>query len=1122
MSKSRWLAVVHPRAGALVAPVFCAFIFLTAGQTTALAQTGPATDELGLQPNRQYVQLLPFERIDTATGNVLLTFSDMTLRGNNGWDLSFERGFNNQVSGPGALPWRFGIAGVPMRVVEKVRPTNSQNIVQTIVGERQWAPYFELVDGSRAETTFVQTPDSKKAATQQWVQTSAFWRFDRTARNLHLPDGRVAHYTGTGAAAGVLDRITDPFGNVVVLNRTPNHLQVMQSLGPGGTAPFRTIEIDMNDATGLPTALTFGARTWTYIYDMTVAGRLLEVQPPLDQPWLFEYETGPDGKLSQVTTPQGGTVSYTYLDQPFVDGPSTTRLVNVLNTRTTGGRVNPGTWTFTFAVGGSDSGLTTVAYPVSGSVTYTYQYQGVVLAGTWAMTDRAATATGASSAAETEHRDYVAVPAGRASNTYAVPEMSLSRITRNGRDYTTTFGYSAANFGDFHHPSTITETGELSRTTQLEYVHVVVPTAARHLLALPSRELTTVSGQTVQKTWVHNTSTGFRTSQTVFGITTTFTPDPSGNLATAVKANGKSTNFVYTHGQVSSWSSPGLSVSRSILLDGTVSSETVAGRRTDYNYDLLFRVVRTAPPGGANPTIVSYSNIDVQTTRGPSSTTADLDGFGRVIATRDSVGRRTQTDYDGEGRRIYQSDRYTTVDKGTSYSYDVLGRVTQESNPGSTSRTYFYSADAVTVHDEKGRSTEHRRQAFGDPDDARLSGFRDARGTLWSYAYNAIGLLTSVSGGGASRTWSYVSGFPTLVSSESHPESGTTTYAYDSAGILTSKIDARGTTFSYARDGSDRMVRETAGTEVTTFAYEAGSNNPVLRKGSTSSSVFNYDDAGRWSTRSDIDASALSIGLTYDSNGNVTEIKYPSGRRIGYAYDSEDRITRVFDTATQQDYASGFSYHPSGGVLEYTTANGLTTTIDYHPDRDWVTRIRVGELDLTYEHDEVGNVSAVLDSRPGMNAAFTHDELDRLTGVSGTTYPTMAFAYDALGNRATAFGTTYTYGPGFRLASVNGLNMTYDANGNMLTGPQATFTYSAHNLLKASTVAGVTATYAYDDGDWRTKKIVEGGPPTYYVRGPGNLLLTEWSNATPNAHVKDYIYAGSRLLAVIAVDLPTR
>ena len=110
-------------------------------------------------------------------------------------------------------------------------------------------------------------------------------------------------------------------------------------------------------------------------------------------------------------------MSYTYVDQLFVDGPSTTRLVNVLSTRTTGGRVNPGTWGFSFAVGASNVGLTTVVHPLSGSVTYTYQYQGDVLAGAWAMVDRAVTASGASSATETEHRDYVAVLAGRSSNT---------------------------------------------------------------------------------------------------------------------------------------------------------------------------------------------------------------------------------------------------------------------------------------------------------------------------------------------------------------------------------------------------------------------------------------------------------------------------------------------------------------------------------------------------------------------------------------------------------------------------------------------------------------------------------------------------------------------------------
>ena len=75
------------------------------------AQTGSAPSHIGLQPNRDYLALQPFEAIDTATGNLILRFEDLRLPGNNGLDLVVERAYNAYTKS-----WGFGISGVPMRV----------------------------------------------------------------------------------------------------------------------------------------------------------------------------------------------------------------------------------------------------------------------------------------------------------------------------------------------------------------------------------------------------------------------------------------------------------------------------------------------------------------------------------------------------------------------------------------------------------------------------------------------------------------------------------------------------------------------------------------------------------------------------------------------------------------------------------------------------------------------------------------------------------------------------------------------------------------------------------------------------------------------------------------------
>ena len=66
-------------------------------------------------------------------------------------------------------------------------------------------------------------------------------------------------------------------------------------------------------------------------------------------------------------------------------------------------------------------------------------------------------------------------------------------------------------------------------------------------------------------------------------------------------------------------------------------------------------------------------------------------------------------------------------------------------------------------------------------------------------------------------------------------------------------------------------------------------------------------------------------------------------------------------------------------------------------------------------------------------------------------------------------------------------------------------------------VGSMTTNFTYDGDDWRIKKVVNGGVPTYFVRGPNGQLLSEY-HATQEAEVKDYVYAGGRLIAIVTVE----
>jgi YD repeat-containing protein len=1099
----------------------------------------PSPSEAGFQPNRDYLALLPFELIDTASDNVMLSFMDLALPGDAGRQLKFVRMFSNNVAEePTGPQWRFGIEGVPMRVVERPYPQIPIQPPGNIQAEQLTTPYFWMLDGSRMKTAYVNPPDPSNPSTLDNVRSHTFWHYNRPSKRLSLPDGTIAEYcaqTDVDCRDGYLKRISDPFGNTVSLAWAPGMLQVVQYLGDDQS---RQIDVQMDDATGLPTTLTYNGRTWTYAYP--VPGQLATVAPPLGPPWRFEYSTEQfsSGKLMRVTTPQNGAIEYTYEDREFYTG-GTPSIFNVLASRRLyddGQAIGPA-WTFTHYPGqGTD--LTEVTLPSGTKVIYVYgAYSNPnTLAGTWQLRFRYVQAPDGSTV-EQEERQYTdLLKASRREEPWGVPHVARRLITRAGQTHATEYTYSPndfPNFHEFHRPLTITERGPggtVQRTTQLTYRHLTTMT---YVLGLPATESTTIDGMTASKSWDYEPATGFRERETLYGISTTFSRDTFGNVAKVKKANTKETSYTYSWGTVEDTITPGVVIDRSINQNGLVESETIAGRTTIYGYDDLFRPTRTEPPTGSNPTVAEYDNTTgrgATVRRGSSFTTTTTDGFGRPVRSENSVGIRTRMGYDAEGRKTYQSYSFAGEyggpdDRGTEFAYDALGRPILERNPDNTTRTREYddADNRVTLRDEENRATVLTFRGFGHPDDARLISVVDANEQPWSYSYDAIGNLAQmVTPTGATRTW--LRNTSGLVTSETHPESGQTLYTfYDAAGVLKRKVDANGTEFIYQHDDNDRVTTITAGTRVTTIAYEPGSDNPIETSNGAVSTTFGYDGAGRLRQRRDVvGAFVFDSGYTYDGNDQVAGITYPSGRFIEYTHDTEGRITRVFETAAGRDYAFGMTYHPSGGLATYTTGNNIATVIGYDPDRDWIRSITAGPLQLTHSnYDRVGNVLAIDDSRSGYSQTFTYDSLDRLTTATGV-YGFAGYAYDPHGNRQSAYGSTYTYDDTLRLTSQNGVPFTYDSNGNLTSKATTTFTYTPENWLGSVTEGSNQTTYAYDAGGWRAKKTT-ATETTYYLRSLTGELLTEWHNLGATARVRDYVYAGTRLVSAIdrTQDPPT-
>ncbi len=133
---------------------------------TAAGQDQSAVEATGLSPSRAYVSVLPWERIDAYSGSLVLTFTDLVLPGNAGFDLRVTRTFNSK-RGAG---WRIG----PGLVQTAEAPTAG--------GHAGDSPTVVSTDGAE-HTTF------RAATTSSVYRTLSYGEYDRAAHRLSLPDG---------------------------------------------------------------------------------------------------------------------------------------------------------------------------------------------------------------------------------------------------------------------------------------------------------------------------------------------------------------------------------------------------------------------------------------------------------------------------------------------------------------------------------------------------------------------------------------------------------------------------------------------------------------------------------------------------------------------------------------------------------------------------------------------------------------------------------------------------------------------------------------------------------------------------------------------------------------------
>lgn len=1101
-------------------------------QNKALFAQLPYFDNPGFNPHREYFNQAFNERIDPFTGGVMLTYTDIFLPGNGGLDLKILRVYNSKI-------------------FVSFAPTSGKLISDSWVG-LGWSlhmgraffpqggglPTIEMPDGSmhRMYNSHDNTPTH--VSTDNWIG-SYVADGSKIYYQLRLTDGTIYTFDNPcvdldGARMCPVTEIKDPNGNTIRIEYEVAYWTLFMKRITDSAGRIVIFNYNTSDENKELKSIEVNSHIWQYFYeDIPEIGYslLTEVKPPVGASWKYSYNKSvfPKYELTEVTYPTGGKIQYTYGTEDLAIS-GWRQSYRVVKTRTATGRdIVPGTWKYDYQFGTSKTGITTVTDPAGRSTKHYFYGAGYTpeTESMWrvGIMTKKEISEGGSIVEEVTydwdnslfvsydwmwHSPFV----GHDSKIY-LPTLKSVTVKRGPSQYSTTY----SNYDMYGNPQTISEQGERSKTISRTYDHRLA-FVSQNIIALVQSE--TVSGLegSFETKYEYDDNANAK-SIDKYGIKTNYTYYSNGNLQSEQDANGQSKSYSnYRYGVAEIITNSEYAIHKKMNFEGTTAwQQDGRGNTTTFSYDMLNRLTSIDFPGSEAIVNIEYASDGSSTkvTQSDSWTIYTYDGFGRPTGTQNIEGIKTQTTYNNNGEKDFQSYAFSINEVGDRLSYDVLGRIIQLIHSDGTSITYTYSGNSVAAKNERNLLTTYVYESFGSVDKKVLAKVVDPI-TTTTYDYNVLGSLTKIDhGGGFSRTFGYDS--RNFLQLQEQPEGGKTSYTRDGVGNIKSKTDANGNTISYSYDGINRLKKIDYSTGVDIeFQYD-GADNLIRMTDASGDYSYQYSPTNRLTSKSyTIDRQPYIISYNYDLKGDMAKITYPSGKFFEYPRDAAHRIKSVSSIVT------AFEYHPSGHPQKITFSSGVTTTLGYDPNRYWTKSIKTGPgvLDLLYEYDAAGNTKRIINGfAPGLTKTLEYDNLDRLIEANGS-WGSGRFTYDALGNRLSKTigptSTTYSYNPQKRLITSRSVDSTevftfdFDSNGNTTKNGKNTFEYNFENQIRAVD-NGTTAQYIYDGQKRRVKKISRDGKITIYHYDQDDNVIAETD--AQGKVLTEFVYANGQILAMI-------
>jgi RHS repeat-associated protein len=551
---------------------------------------------------------------------------------------------------------------------------------------------------------------------------------------------------------------------------------------------------------------------------------------------------------------------------------------------------------------------------------------------------------------------------------------------------------------------------------------------------------------------------------------------------------------------------------------------------------------------GINPTWTQQSLL-FNNGNSVAHTGLGYDGLGRlIVANHAQTPSPTAWDqlvqsYDSNGRPWKISTPCVTTGSwscptwGATTTYDALNRVSQTTDAGGGTTTYRYPTSTVLNNDvlvtigppPSGENTKKRQFEYDGL--GRLTsvceittlsgsgscGQNSPQTGYWTkYTYDALGDLLTVtqnaqatSSSQQTRTYTYDA--MGRLTSETNPESGTTSYTYDTIasgtcaatyyGDLIKRVDANGNITCYAYDQLHRLLATTytvtsptVATASKCFIYNAVIDSQVayytkarLAEAYTTTSACSQttlpsiitDEAFSYTPRGEL-TSVYQLTPQSGSYYNVSQSYWPNGApdilsgNIGlptltYGADGEGRSNAVSTSSGQVSSAYYYNLYQSPNQLTVTFGSGDSDVFSLDPNTMRMNKYQfnVGSNTVT---GAVGwnanwslgslNITDPFSSANTQNCSFSADDLARTAQANCGTIWGQNFSYDPFGNiQQTAIPGDggITFAPCYNSSTPNNQIALVGGTGSNCTGGTA-----PHYDANGNSINDTFRTYAWD------------------------------------------------------------